>query len=64
MRTLLFCSLMLLTLPSLAQVYTYIDADGNRVFTDKPNWRGFKARSVVGGYYMKMLEGKLIGNKQ
>ena len=34
------------------------------VFTDKPNWRGFKARSVVGGYYMKMLEGKLIGNKQ
>ena len=33
------------------------------VFTDKPNWRGFKARSVVGGYYMKMLEGKLIGNK-
>lgn len=36
MRTLLLCSLMLLTLPSLAQVYTYIDADGNRVFTDKP----------------------------
>jgi hypothetical protein len=36
MRNLLFCSLMLLTLPSLAQVYTYIDADGNRVFTDKP----------------------------
>ena len=34
------------------------------VFTDKPNWRGFKARSVVGGYYMKMLEGKLIQNKQ
>ena len=36
MRTLLFCGLLLLTLPSLAQVYTYIDADGNRVFTDKP----------------------------
>lgn len=36
MRNLLFCSLMLLALPSLAQVYTYIDAEGNRVFTDKP----------------------------
>ena len=36
MRNLLFCSLMLLALPALAQVYTYIDAEGNRVFTDKP----------------------------
>lgn len=36
MRSLLFCSLMLLALPTLAQVYTYIDAEGNRVFTDKP----------------------------
>lgn len=36
MRNLLFCCLMLLTLPGVAQVYTYIDADGNRVFTDKP----------------------------
>ena len=36
MRNLLFCGLMLLALPSLAQVYTYIDAEGNRVFTDKP----------------------------
>lgn len=36
MRNLLFCGLMLLTLPTLAQVYTYIDAEGNRVFTDKP----------------------------
>jgi len=36
MRTLLLCSLMLLALPALAQVYTYIDAEGNRVFTDKP----------------------------
>ena len=36
MRNLLFCSLMLLALPAFAQVYTYIDAEGNRVFTDKP----------------------------
>lgn len=36
MRNLLFCGLMLLGLPALAQVYTYIDAEGNRVFTDKP----------------------------
>jgi len=36
MRALLLCSLMLLALPALAQVYTYIDAEGNRVFTDKP----------------------------
>ncbi|MHA6492150.1 DUF4124 domain-containing protein [Pseudomonas borbori] len=35
MRTLLFC-LLILSLPAAAQVYTYIDAEGNRVFTDKP----------------------------
>ncbi|MDO9616283.1 MAG: DUF4124 domain-containing protein [Pseudomonas sp.] len=36
MRNLLFCGLMLLALPAFAQVYTYIDGEGNRVFTDKP----------------------------
>lgn len=37
MRTLLLCAAFLLTpLPLAAQVYTYIDAEGNRVFTDQP----------------------------
>ncbi|MDA7084798.1 DUF4124 domain-containing protein [Pseudomonas sp. SA3-5] len=35
MRNLLLC-LLLLSLPAAAQVYTYLDAEGNRVFTDKP----------------------------
>jgi hypothetical protein len=35
MRALLFL-LLLTCLPAFAGVYTYLDADGNRVFTDKP----------------------------
>ena len=35
MRVLL-CLLLLTCLPAFAGVYTYLDADGNRVFTDKP----------------------------
>lgn len=34
------------------------------VFTDKPTHRGFRARSVVGGYYMKMLDDKLNPNRK
>ncbi|MBO3278002.1 DUF4124 domain-containing protein [Pseudomonas schmalbachii] len=36
MRRLLLCSLLLAALPAFAGVYTYIDQDGNRVFTDQP----------------------------
>ena len=35
MRALLL-SLLILASPAFAQVYTYIDAEGNRVFTDQP----------------------------
>jgi hypothetical protein len=35
MRVVLFC-LLLLGLPAMADVYTYIDSEGNRVFTDQP----------------------------
>ena len=28
-------------------------------YTDRPKRRGFKTRSVVGGYYIKMLENRL-----
>ena len=35
MRSILLC-LLLLALPAVADVYTYIDSDGNRVFTDQP----------------------------
>ncbi|MCU9947249.1 DUF4124 domain-containing protein [Pseudomonas sp. PDM13] len=35
MRTILLC-LLFACLPAMAQVYTYIDEEGNRVFTDRP----------------------------
>lgn len=44
MRALLLC-LLFITQGALAQVYTYIDAEGNRVFTDKP--RSSSAERVI-----------------
>lgn len=46
----------------VAPVWKFMDETEDRVpmsdwvFTDKPVHRGFKARSVVGGYFIKMLE--------
>jgi len=45
-------------------VHTFMNETVDRVpmsdwiYTDKPQRRGFKARAVVGGYFMKMLEKK------
>jgi len=36
MRRLLLSLLLVAACPAIAQVYTYIDAEGNRVFTDQP----------------------------
>jgi hypothetical protein len=36
MRCAVFWLLLLIGLPAMADVYTYIDAEGNRVFTDQP----------------------------
>lgn len=44
MRLLILC-LLLIAQTALAQVYTYIDAEGNRVFTDKP--RSSSAQPVI-----------------
>ena len=46
-------------------LYRFYDETADRVpmsdwiWTDKPHHRGFKARSVVGGYWIKMLEDRL-----
>lgn len=49
----------------IAPVYRFVNETTDRVpmsdwvFTDTPKQRGFQARSVVGGYYIKLLEEKL-----
>ena len=46
-------------------VYSFMNETVDRipmsdwVFTDSPKQRGFQARSVVGGYFIKMFEEKL-----
>lgn len=37
LRSAVLCLLMCITHSAVAEVYTYIDADGNRVFTDQPH---------------------------
>jgi hypothetical protein len=50
----------------IAPVYQFMNETVDRVpmtdwyWTDKPNQRGFQARSVVGGFFIKMLENKIM----
>lgn len=54
----------------VAPVHRFMDETVDRVpmsdwiWTDKPNYRGFKARSVVGGYFIKMLADKCKTNNR
>ena len=45
MRPLLACLLLALSLPASAQIYSYTDANGNRVFTNEPP-QGSDAQAV------------------
>ena len=50
----------------IAPIYKFMNETPNRVpmtdwsWTLEPNQRGFQARSVIGGYFLKMLEPELI----
>ena len=50
----------------IAPIYKFMNETPNRVpmtdwsWTLEPNQRGFQARSVIGGYFLKMLEPQLI----
>ena len=45
MRPLLACLLLILSLPAAAQIYSYTDAKGNKVFTNEPP-QGSDAKAV------------------
>ncbi len=53
----------------ISPLYKFMNETTTRVpmtdwyWTDKPEQRGFQARSVVGGYFIKMMEDKLINKK-
>jgi hypothetical protein len=53
----------------IAPIHKFMNETVTRVpmtdwyWTDKPEQRGFQARSVVGGYFIKMLEDKMIADK-
>lgn len=49
----------------ISPIYKYVGATSDRipmsdwVYTIEPRQRGFQARSVVGGYFIKMLDNKI-----
>ncbi len=45
MRTLLTCLLLALSLPASAQIYSYTDANGNKVYTNQPP-EGIDAQTI------------------
>ena len=45
MRTLLTCLLLAISLPATAQIYSYTDANGNKVFTNQPP-EGIDAQTI------------------
>ncbi|MDR0573541.1 MAG: DUF4965 domain-containing protein [Tannerella sp.] len=53
----------------ISSLYAFVNETTDRIpmsdwyWTDKPEHAGFQARSVVGGFYIKMLENKLIAEK-
>ncbi len=53
----------------ISPVYKFMNETRHRVpmsdwvYTDRPDQRGFQARAVVGGYFIKMLDARLKNNK-
>ena len=53
----------------VAPIYKFMNETTDRVpmtdwsWTQDPRQRGFQARSVIGGYFIKMLQEKMNGSK-